>query len=142
MAYAILINTPSYRLSKWHYRQRQIIFEFMLLFIADTDRTLIHVLNPSKSLLAKISPPLKQPTHYPKDPAVLKILRRGMLPCLVLNGLKLCKSVSRSDLVLELTIPWTFSAGSFLSLLQACISESFLRRFKQKWRTSVFALFA
>ena len=25
----------------------------------------------------------------------------GMLPCLVLNGLKLCKSVSRSDLVLD-----------------------------------------
>ena len=36
----------------------------------------------------------------------------GMLPCLALHGLKLCKSVSRSDLVLisfwMLTMPWIF----------------------------------
>ena len=41
-------------------------------------------------------------------------------PVLSLNGLKLCKLVSRSVLVLELTIPWTFWAGSVLSRF-ACV---------------------
>ena len=39
----------------------------------------------------------------------------GMLPYLVPHGLKLCQLVSRSDLILELTIHQTFWAGSFLS---------------------------
>ena len=33
---------------------------------------------------------------------------------LSLNGLKLCKLLPRSDLVLELTTPWTFWAGNSL----------------------------
>ena len=44
----------------------------------------------------------------------------GMLPCLALHGLKLCKSVSRSDLVLDAD----HALDVFLSDLafQACIS--------------------
>ena len=46
-------------------------------------------------------------------PPIRKILvYTGMLPCLALHGLKLCKSVSRSDLVLisfwMLTMSWIF----------------------------------
>ena len=46
-------------------------------------------------------------------PPIRKILvYTGMLPCLALHGLKLCKSVSRSDLILisfwMLTMPWNF----------------------------------
>ena len=43
----------------------------------------------------------------------------GMPPCLALHGLKLCKFVSRSDLVLD-----AYHALDFLSDLafQACIS--------------------
>ena len=64
----------------------------------------------------------------------------GILPCLILDGLELCKSVSRSDLVpisfwMLSHIPWT-SSSRFTSV------HLVLERFRQKGRTSVFVLFA
>ena len=72
-----------------------------------------------------------------------------MLACyhvLSLDGLKLCKLVSHSDLVpvsfLVLTIPWTFRAASFLVSYYRRASR-FVGEFqKQKWRTSLSPLFA
>ena len=59
-------------------------------------------------------------------------------PIFSLDNLKLCKIVSRSDLVLisfwMLTIPWIF----YPLVLQTCIS--FLRCFRQERRVSVFRL--
>ena len=46
-------------------------------------------------------------------------LQQGKSP---LNALKACKLVSRSDLVLELTIPWSFWGGGSLSRFKARIS--------------------
>ena len=59
---------------------------------------------------------------------------------LSLDGLKLCKFVSRSDLVLISSGCLPFLRLFIYLKLQACIW--FLRCFRQKWRTSVFALFA
>ena len=52
-----------------------------------------------------------------------------------LNDLKLCKFVSRSDLVLD--ADHSLDYLSYLAL-EACIS---FWRFQREWRTSVFALF-
>ena len=70
------------------------------------------------------------------------LVHTGMPACLVPSWpeiMQICISFRpRSDLVLELTIPWTFWAVNFLS----CVHLVFEALQTKKWSTSAFALLA